>query len=54
VVVLLMREEYYNPTEENQNKADVIIGKQRNGPVGTFRLAFLKEFVRFENLAHVD
>jgi len=54
VVVMLMREEYYNPTEENQNKADVIIGKQRNGPVGTFRLAFLKEFVRFENLAHVD
>jgi len=51
VVVLLMREEYYNPTEENQGKADVIIGKQRNGPVGTMKLAFLKEFVRFENLA---
>jgi len=54
VVIMLMREEYYNPTEENQNKAEVIIGKQRNGPVGTVQLAFLKEFVRFENLAHVD
>lgn len=54
VVILLMREEYYNPTEENQGKAEVIIGKQRNGPVGTIRLAFLKEFVRFENLAYGD
>lgn len=54
VVIMLMREEYYNPTEENQGKADIIIGKQRNGPVGSFKLAFLKEFVRFENLAHVD
>ncbi|VAW18592.1 Replicative DNA helicase (DnaB), partial [hydrothermal vent metagenome] len=38
VVVLLMREEYYNPTEENQGVADVIIAKQRNGPVGTIKL----------------
>jgi replicative DNA helicase len=54
VVVMLMREEYYNPTEENQGKAEVIIGKQRNGPVGSIKLAFLKEFVRFENLAYVN
>ncbi len=54
VVILLMREEYYNPTEDNRGKAEVIIAKQRNGPVGSFQLAFLKEFVRFENLAHVD
>ena len=54
VVVLLMREEYYNPTEENKGVADVIIAKQRNGPVGTIKLAFLKEFMRFENLAYVD
>ncbi len=51
VVVLLLREEYYNPTEENRNKAEVIIAKQRNGPVGSVHLAFLKDFVRFENLA---
>jgi len=54
LVVLLMREEYYNPTEENRGVADVIIAKQRNGPVGTVKLAFRKEFMRFENLAHGD
>ncbi|MBU0467841.1 MAG: replicative DNA helicase [Candidatus Omnitrophica bacterium] len=54
VVVLLMREEYYNPTEENRGIADVIIAKQRNGPVGTLKLQFTKEYMRFENLAHVD
>lgn len=50
VVVLLLREEYYNPTEENRGKAEVIIAKQRNGPVGSIKLAFLHEFTRFENL----
>jgi replicative DNA helicase len=54
VVVLLMREEYYRPTEENKGIAEVIVAKQRNGPVGTIKLAFLKEYVRFENLAHVN
>jgi len=54
VVILLMREEYYNPTEENRGVADVIIAKQRNGPVGTVKLSFVKEYMRFENLAHVD
>ncbi len=54
VVVLLMREEYYNPTEENKNVAEIIIAKQRNGPVGTVKLCFRKEYMRFENLAHVD
>ena len=50
VVVFLFREEYYNPTEENKNKAEVIIAKQRNGPIGSVELAFLKEWTRFENL----
>ena len=49
-----MREEYYNPTEENMGIADVIIAKQRNGPVGTVKLAFIKEYMRFENLVHGD
>ena len=49
VVVLLLREEYYNPTEENKGKADLIIAKQRNGPVGTIKLAFVHEYTRFEN-----
>lgn len=50
MVILLMREEYYKPTEENRGVAEVIIGKQRNGPVGTIKLAFVKEFTRFQNL----
>ncbi|MCK5580492.1 MAG: replicative DNA helicase, partial [Candidatus Omnitrophica bacterium] len=54
LVVLMMREEYYNPTEENKGITDVIIAKQRNGPVGTVKLLFTKQFMRFENLAHVD
>jgi replicative DNA helicase len=54
LVVLLMREEYYNPTEENKGISDVIIAKQRNGPVGTLKLSFIKEYMRFENLAYGD
>ena len=52
VVVFLFREEYYNPTEENLNRAEVIIAKQRNGPVGTVDLAFVKHLTRFENLEY--
>jgi replicative DNA helicase len=51
LVVLLLREEYYNPTDENKGIAEVIIAKQRNGPVGSLKLAFLGEYMRFENLA---
>lgn len=54
LVILLMREEYYNPTEENKGVADVMIAKQRNGPVGTVKLAFIKEYMRFENLVYAD
>jgi replicative DNA helicase len=51
LVLLLLREEYYNPTEDNRGVAEVIIAKQRNGPVGSLNLAFLGEYMRFENLA---
>ncbi|MCD6407466.1 replicative DNA helicase [bacterium] len=51
LVLLLYREEVYEPTEENEGIAEIIIAKQRNGPTGTVKLAFLKEFTRFENLA---
>jgi len=54
VVVLLMREEYYNANEQNKGSADVIIAKQRNGPVGTVKLSFIKEYTRFENFASPD
>ncbi|KAF0248771.1 MAG: replicative DNA helicase [bacterium] len=50
VVMFIYREEIYNPTEENQGQADIIIGKQRNGPIDTVKLAFIKQFTRFENL----
>ena len=49
VVVFLFREEYYHPTEENRNKAEAIIAKQRNGPTGSIELVFLKEWTRFDN-----
>ncbi|MBI3252554.1 MAG: replicative DNA helicase [Candidatus Omnitrophica bacterium] len=50
VVVLLLREEYYNPSEENRGKADIMIAKQRNGPVGNLKLTFIHEYTRFENM----
>jgi replicative DNA helicase len=50
VVAFIYREEMYGATDENQGVAELIIGKQRNGPTGSVRLAFLKEFTRFENL----
>lgn len=54
LVVLILREEYYNPTSENQGIAEVIIAKQRNGPVGSLKLTFIKEYTRFENIAKID
>ena len=51
LVALLFREEFYQQSEENQGIAELIIAKQRNGPVGTTRLAFIKEYTRFENLS---
>ena len=57
VVMFIFREEQYrdsdgNPNQEAEGTAEIIIGKQRNGPVGTAKLAFIKEHTRFENLAH--
>lgn len=49
VVAFIYRDEYYKPSEENAGVAELIISKQRNGPTGTVKLAFLKEFTRFEN-----
>ncbi len=49
VVAFIYREEYYKPGEENAGVAELLISKQRNGPVGSVKLAFLKEFTRFEN-----
>jgi replicative DNA helicase len=49
VVTFIYREDYYKPSEENAGIAELLIAKQRNGPTGTVKLAFLKEFTRFEN-----
>ena len=51
VVLFVYREEQYNPTVENENVAEIIIGKQRNGPTGTVQLAFLKQYTRFATLS---
>jgi len=52
VILFVYREEVYDPEKEGvEGKAEVIIGKQRNGPIGTVNLTFLKEFTRFENYA---
>ena len=49
VVAFIYRDDYYKPSEENAGIAEILISKQRNGPTGTVKLAFLKEFTRFEN-----
>lgn len=54
LVAFVYREEYYKPTPENEGIAEIIIGKQRNGPVGTIKLAFVRKYTRFENLAKVE
>jgi replicative DNA helicase len=51
VILFIYRDEVYNPDTDDKGIAEVIIGKQRNGPIGTVRLAFLGEYTRFENLA---
>ena len=50
VILFLFREEIYNRSEENKGKAEVIIGKQRNGPIGKVDLAFLDKFTTFKDL----
>ncbi len=49
VVMMLHREDYYRETEENRGLAELILAKQRNGPTGTVKLRFFREFMRFES-----
>ena len=51
LVLFIFREEQYDPSPENENLAEIIIGKQRNGPTGVVKLAFLKQCTKFANLA---
>lgn len=50
VIMFLHREEYYDPNTEDKNIAEVIVSKQRNGPLGTIKLAWLGQYTRFANL----
>jgi replicative DNA helicase len=49
VVLMLYRQEYYNQTEENQGKAEIVCAKQRNGPTGSVKLQFLGSILKFDN-----
>ena len=50
VIMFLHREEYYDPNTEDKNIAEVIVAKQRNGPLGTVKLAWLGQYTRFASL----
>ena len=60
VVAFIHRESYYNrdksaePDPEAENKAEIIVAKQRNGPTGSVHLAYMSKCTRFENLAYGD
>lgn len=54
VVAFIYRDDYYNPDSERAGITEIIIGKQRNGPVGTVELAFLKQFTKFCDLSRRD
>jgi len=51
VILFIYRDEVYNPDTPDKGKAEIIIGKQRNGPIGMVPLTFLGEYTRFENFA---
>jgi replicative DNA helicase len=54
VIIFLYRDEVYNKSEDKKGKAEIIIGKQRNGPTASFELAFLDKYTCFENLSSIS
>jgi len=51
LILFIYRDEVYNPDSPDKGRAEIIIGKQRNGPIGTINLTFLGQYTRFENYA---
>ena len=51
VVMFIYRDDYYNKDSDEKNVSEIIIAKQRNGPTGTVKLAWLPEYTKFANLA---
>jgi replicative DNA helicase len=51
IIIFIYRDEVYNQDSPDKGVAEIIIGKQRNGPIGTVKLAFLGQYTKFENLA---
>lgn len=51
VIMFIYRDEVYNEESPDKGVAEIIIGKQRNGPIGTARLAFIGQYTRFDNLS---
>lgn len=51
VILFIYRDEVYNPDSPDKGTAEIIIGKQRNGPIGTIRVTFLGQYTKFENYA---
>jgi replicative DNA helicase len=54
VIMFIYRDEVYNEDSPDKGTAEIIIGKQRNGPIGSVRLAFIGQYTRFENLSHIN
>ena len=54
VVMFIYRDEYYNKDTEYKKQAEIIIAKQRNGPVGTVHLAWLADYTKFANLSRQE
>lgn len=52
IVMFIYRDEYYNKDSEKKGVAEIIIAKQRNGPVGTVELSYIPKYTRFANLQH--